>query len=104
MAARLASLSPPGKPGWAIEIENAGQGNDTVYTAITFYQLGAQDIENVVVTGSGGSYVTGNALANLMVGAGGADTLDGGAGADKMTGGLGEFRWAQNDTEYGNTK
>ncbi|MFT3722041.1 MAG: M10 family metallopeptidase C-terminal domain-containing protein [Hyphomonadaceae bacterium] len=75
-------------------IENAGEGRDTVYTSIAYYSLGDNEIEDVVITGSAGCYVVGNALANLMVGEVGADALDGGAGADFMVGGAG------NDTYF----
>ncbi|MFT3722040.1 MAG: M10 family metallopeptidase C-terminal domain-containing protein [Hyphomonadaceae bacterium] len=75
-------------------IENAGEGRDTVYTSIAYYSLGDNEIEDVVITGSAGCYVVGNALANLMVGGVGADALDGGAGADFMVGGAG------NDTYF----
>jgi len=66
-------------------IELNGGGNDTIYTSISFYQMGA-NVENLVMTGTGGTYATGNGLDNLIVGNTGADTLDGGAGGDFMVG------------------
>jgi serralysin len=70
-------------------IENAGAGNDTIYTSISFYQMGA-NVENLSMTGAGGSYAVGNDLDNLIVGNSGADTLDGGAGGDFMVGHQGD--------------
>ena len=80
-----------------IVIEGAGGGRDTVYTSVAFYSLGDNEIEDVVVSGGGDSYVIGNALANLMVGGAGIDALDGGAGADFMVGGAGnDFYFVDN--------
>ena len=69
--------------------ENAGEGTDEVRTASDW---GLQDnIENLTATGSGNTYLGGNALDNLltgnsgnnyMVGEGGNDALDGGDGRD----------------------
>ncbi|MFC3175502.1 VCBS domain-containing protein [Novosphingobium bradum] len=66
--------------------EAAGEGIDTVYTAIST-TLGA-NVENLTLL-NGGLTGTGNVLANVLTGSTGADTLDGGAGADTMAGGLG---------------
>ncbi|NEK20756.1 calcium-binding protein, partial [Rhizobium leguminosarum] len=68
--------------------ENAGEGNDTVKTALAAYTLGA-NVENLVYTGTAAFAGTGNELANAITGGAGADTLDGGAGADTLTGGAG---------------
>ncbi|WP_425504959.1 DUF4214 domain-containing protein [Rhizobium indicum] len=68
--------------------ENAGEGNDTVKTALASYTLGA-NVENLVYTGTAAFTGTGNELANAITGGAGADTLDGGAGADTLTGGAG---------------
>src|SRR5262249_39277156 len=64
-------------------------GHDTIYTSLAYYAIGDGDIEDVAATGTSGSYLIGNGLANLMVGNTGADTLDGGAGADFLGGGPG---------------
>jgi Ca2+-binding RTX toxin-like protein len=70
-------------------IELAGEGaQDAVYTALSFYQLGA-NVEVLAVTAASGTYAVGNGANNLLVGAGGADTLDGGAGVDTLIGGAG---------------
>ncbi|MEZ5926132.1 MAG: hypothetical protein R3D57_17315 [Hyphomicrobiaceae bacterium] len=87
-------------------IEEAGEGIDTVESAVTF-ALGA-NLENLVLTGnsaikgtgnSAANVLTGNAAANTlsgslgndtMLGLGGNDTLVGGRGRDVMTGGSGK--------------
>jgi Ca2+-binding RTX toxin-like protein len=66
-------------------IEIGSGGNDTILTSISYYQMGA-DVENLEMTGAGGTYAIGNALDNLIVGNLGADTLDGGLGGDFMVG------------------
>ncbi|MCC6197279.1 MAG: hypothetical protein IT518_22720, partial [Burkholderiales bacterium] len=67
--------------------ENAGEGTDTVQSAIT-WTLGAQ-LENLTLTGATAINATGNTLANTLTGNGGANTLDGGAGTDTLRGGAG---------------
>jgi Ca2+-binding RTX toxin-like protein len=67
--------------------ENAGEGTDTVNSAIT-YVLGA-NIENLTLTGTAAINATGNALDNVLIGNSGSNVLDGGAGSDTMIGGLG---------------
>uniref|UniRef100_UPI0015F926CD beta strand repeat-containing protein n=1 Tax=Aureimonas sp. ME7 TaxID=2744252 RepID=UPI0015F926CD len=69
-------------------IEKAGEGVDTVQTNVSNYRLGAH-LENLVFTGSWGTTLTGNELANSLTGSIGNDTLDGGAGADTLIGGKG---------------
>jgi Ca2+-binding RTX toxin-like protein len=70
-----------------VVVELAGQGTDTVQTAIG-YALGA-NVENLILTGGGNVSGTGNGLANSLSGNGAANRLDGGTGADTMAGGLG---------------
>ena len=76
--------------------EVAGEGTDTVVTAVTL-TLGST-LENVTLSGSSGIGATGNASANVMIGNAGAnalsgaagnDTLDGAGGNDTLTGGAG---------------
>lgn len=77
--------------------EEEDNGLDTVSTALS-WALG-DNLENLVLTGSGDVNGTGNAMDNALTGNGGAntlsgmdgkDTLDGGAGADVMAGGAGD--------------
>ncbi|GAA0651323.1 M10 family metallopeptidase C-terminal domain-containing protein [Brevundimonas lenta] len=70
-------------------IENAGEGIDTVRTAVlAAYNLGA-NVENLTNTGSQAFLAGGNALANVLTGGTGADTLRGRGGNDTLIGGAG---------------
>ncbi|WP_431323469.1 M10 family metallopeptidase C-terminal domain-containing protein [Rhizobium sp. YTU87027] len=84
--------------------ENAGEGIDTVRTALASYSLaGLVDVENLTYTGTGAFTGTGNSLANTITGGGGADTLSGGAGNDTLSGGAGAdtlIGGAGNDTYF----
>ncbi|MCP8940836.1 family 16 glycosylhydrolase [Alsobacter sp. SYSU M60028] len=86
-------------------VEQAGGGFDTVRTALAAYTLGA-NVEGLVATGDGPFKGVGNALDNLLVGAGSADslaglagndTLSGAAGADTMAGGVGDDVYVVDD-------
>ena len=77
-------------------VESSGNGTDTVRASIS-YTLG-NNVEKLVLTGSGSINGTGNSLANSLTGnagnntlrgQGGADFLSGGAGNDILTGGSG---------------
>jgi len=78
--------------------ENAGEGNDTVNSSITYSIASLANLENITLIGTSAINATGNNSANLLIGNSGAnaisagagnDTLDGGAGADTLTGGTG---------------
>jgi Ca2+-binding RTX toxin-like protein len=68
--------------------ELAGGGSDTVESGTTLALL-ADNVENLLLTGSGNINGSGNALANVLTGNSGNNTLDGLAGADTMAGGAG---------------
>ncbi|WP_259674420.1 calcium-binding protein, partial [Pseudomonas fluorescens] len=68
--------------------ELAGAGDDSVWTSLASYTLGA-NVENLYFGGSGHFTAIGNALDNTLVGGAGNDVLIGGAGADTMAGGVG---------------
>lgn len=67
--------------------EDINAGYDVVRAAISF-TLG-DNIEELVLTGTGGLKATGNALANVITGNAGGNTLNGRAGADTLFGGAG---------------
>jgi len=66
-------------------IENANEGNDTVFST-THYALPA-NVENLVLQGSAGLQGYGNSLNNVLYGNIGDNLLNGEAGADVMFGG-----------------
>ncbi len=70
-----------------VVIENAGAGNDTVQSSVT-YTL-SNHVENLVLTGTTNLNGTGNAQDNTLTGNSGSNVLNGGAGADTLAGGLG---------------
>jgi len=70
-------------------VEFAGEGTDTVETALAAYELKAANVENLVLTAAGGATGTGNALANVLTGGAGDDVLIGRGGADTLRGGAG---------------
>jgi serralysin len=99
----------------ALVVENANEGNDTLHV---IYNATAQDnvvdlrvnnlqnVENVLLLGTGAFSAIGNDLNNALSGNGssntldgglGNDTLDGGAGADTMIGGLGNDTYVVDD-------
>jgi serralysin len=69
-------------------VELVNGGVDEVRTSLSSHGLAA-DVERLIGLSNTGQALSGNALANVIVGAGGNDTLDGGAGADQLAGGLG---------------
>ena len=61
-------------------VENNNEGEDTVYTSLT-YTL-ADDIENIVLTGTADIDATGNDADNTLIGNSGLNVLTGGDGND----------------------
>ena len=70
-------------------IERGGEGNDSVYSSIT-YSLYGQVVENLTLTGSADIDGTGNTLHNRLTGNAGANVLDGGALNDILNGRAGK--------------
>jgi Ca2+-binding RTX toxin-like protein len=101
--------------------ENAGEGTDTVRTALAWTL--ASNFENLTLTGTtsvngtgntANNVLTGNSGNNVLTGNAGNDTLDGGAGADTLAGGTGNDTYVlgrgygadiaqENDSTAGNT-
>jgi Ca2+-binding RTX toxin-like protein len=61
--------------------EQAGEGTDTIFTALSKIVLAAH-VENASYTGTSAFTATGNALDNVIAGGGGNDRIDGGTGTD----------------------
>jgi Right handed beta helix region/RTX calcium-binding nonapeptide repeat (4 copies) len=85
-----------GEPGDTV-IETAGEGIDTVQSAVTFSLVG-QEIENLTLTGTtnisgtgngDANTLTGNNAANTLYGLGRNDMLKGSGGNDFLVGGAG---------------
>jgi len=83
-------------------VENAGEGTDTIQSAVNFNLLVFSNIENLTLTGtaaingtgnSGANVLTGNSSANVLNGRSGNDILTGAAGKDTLTGGAGIDRF-----------
>ena len=79
--------------------ETENSGIDTVYLSRTSYTLAA-NVENIILDANiiSGTSLTGNVLANSIIGAQGNDFMYGGAGNDTLTGLTG------NDVLYGGTE
>ncbi|MBZ8141341.1 hypothetical protein CLD22_15730 [Rubrivivax gelatinosus] len=69
-------------------VEAAGAGNDTVLASLS-HTL-ADNVEALVLTGTGDIDGGGNDLGNQIAGNAGNNTLDGGAGDDRLSGGAGD--------------
>ena len=74
--------------------ENAGEGIDTVQTAINGYTLAA-NLENLTLTGA--AIRDRQRSANVLTGNAGSNVLDGGAGADTLIGGAGNDTYIVDD-------
>jgi Ca2+-binding RTX toxin-like protein len=61
-------------------IEAVGEGNDLVYSTVNFTLAAGQEIESLRANASTGLTLTGNELANELIGGAGNDKLDGGVG------------------------
>src|SRR6185436_19482343 len=72
-----------------IVVENAGEGIDTVQSAVTWTIATTANVENLTLTGTSAVNATGNALDNVLTGNTANNTLTGGAGNDTMIGGGG---------------
>jgi Ca2+-binding RTX toxin-like protein len=74
------------------QIKEAGkQGSDTVYSDVS-YTL-PNNVENLILTGTGNINGKGNGLNNALIGNGGDNSLNGAKGNDTLTGGAGSDRF-----------
>ena len=74
-------------------IENGGQGNDTVYTSVSWTLTPGSDVELLATTSDAVTAVinlTGNANGNTVRGNNGNNILNGGDGRDDLIGGAGQ--------------
>jgi len=78
--------------------ELAGEGNDTVRTTLSTYNLGSvANVENVTFDGFGNFTATGSAAANILTGGIGNDTLNGVGGPDTLVGNAGDDLYIVNN-------
>lgn len=80
--------------------EAASSGTDTVRTSLATYTL-ANNVENLIYTGTAAFTGTGNLLNNTLTGGAGADILNGSAGNDTLTGNSGADRFVYQATGFG---
>ena len=83
--------------------EAVGEGNDHVFSTVSYILTAGASIETLSTTnnaGTGAINFTGNALANTIVGNAGANTLDSGGGGDTMIGlGGNDFYFVRNSSD-----
>jgi len=77
--------------------EMRDEGKDTVFTSVSFNFYGAFNIENFTAQGSENINITGNDLANIIIGNAGDNFLNGRGGADDLQGGLGNDTYLVHD-------
>lgn len=79
-----------------VVIEQADDGNDTVFTSTDFYGLDS-NIENLVLTGTDDLRAFGNSENNLIIGNAGNNYFFGSGGIDTMYGGNGDDYYELNN-------
>ena len=85
-----------------LPVEYAGQGNDSIFSNVTFSLRNFANIENLSASDPASTNplrFTGNALDNNLGGNAGANILNGGAGADRMDGGDGNDQYYIDDQD-----
>jgi hypothetical protein len=90
--------------GGDVVVENAGEGTDVVYASVDYALTSGSAIEQLRANaGSTGLHLTGNELANTIVGGAGNDVLSGGGGNDTIDAGAGsgdKVIYAGNRSDY----
>jgi hypothetical protein len=90
--------------GGDVVVENAGEGTDVVYASVDYALTSGSAVEQLRANaGSTGVHLTGNELANTIVGGTGNDVLSGGGGNDTIDAGTGsgdKAIYAGNRSDY----
>jgi trimeric autotransporter adhesin len=73
--------------------EAVGGGNDTAYAVVSLTAL-ADNVENLILAGTGDINGTGNSIANTIYGNSGNNTISGAGGNDTLYGGTGNDTFA----------
>ena len=84
--------------------ERAGEGNDTIYSSVSYEIKHGSAVESLILTGNGNLNGFGNFFNNTLIGNSGNNLLDGGWGADKLYGMDGDdllIGGDDNDSLYG---
>ncbi|THD34590.1 MAG: hypothetical protein E7773_14495, partial [Sphingomonas sp.] len=71
-------------------VENAGEGNDTVKSSVSYVLTAGAEIETARLIGTSNIDLTGNGIHQILIGNTGNNVLDGGGGGDRMKGGAGD--------------
>jgi Ca2+-binding RTX toxin-like protein len=72
-----------------VVLENASEGNDIVFSSVSFSASGSSEIEIIAAANQAsnvGLYLGGNGVSNQLLATAGNDTLNGGAGSDALYG------------------
>ncbi|MEO7691397.1 MAG: hypothetical protein ABIS51_19090 [Sphingomonas sp.] len=73
----------------AVIVENAGEGNDTIKSSVSYVLGTGVEVETVRLVGTANLDLTGNTGSQSLGGNSGNNVIDGGGGGDNMKGGAG---------------
>ncbi|MEP7007876.1 MAG: calcium-binding protein, partial [Sphingomonas bacterium] len=74
----------------AVIVENAGEGNDTIKSSVSYLLGAGVEVETLRLMGTANLDLTGNAGSQSLGGNSGNNLIDGGGGGDNMKGGAGD--------------